>query len=273
MWARRLVFTALLISFRPAAAQRRCKLANVKRSDGSFTLVGCDELLLFGEKVGDEGAMEIAKALSSDRSLKLLDLWSNGVGPRGAAALAEALAQNTVLQKLYLNENKLGAEGAASMAKAIASNRALTSLWLSRNGIGDAGAEALAEQLRNNRARRLEALDLWGNGITSRGGMLLAEALHSNRMLRTLELRDNGESGHSRHAARPAGSMADPVLFRARPNRSRRRYGQGLCGDDAAKHRPVDTRPDCHRDHRRRRDRSQGGPQGINREPVSCAVC
>ena len=111
-----------------ACAQRRCKLGHVRRSDGSFLLGGCDELLLHGEKIGDDGAVALAKELGTDRNLKLLDLWSNGIGPAGAGALATALASNTVLQKLYLNENAIGPEGAASMAKAITTNRVLQSL-------------------------------------------------------------------------------------------------------------------------------------------------
>ena len=57
-----------------ACAQRRCKLGHVRRSDGSFLLGGCDELLLHGEKIGDDGAVALAKELGTDRNLKLLDL-------------------------------------------------------------------------------------------------------------------------------------------------------------------------------------------------------
>lgn len=185
------LFLALLAALlRPCAAQARCKLPDVRR-DGIWTTGHCDELLLMGEKIGDDGAVALAQALAFDRRLKLVDLWANGVGPKGAAALAKALETNTALQKLYLNENTIGSEGTASLARALTINRSLLTLWLSRNGIGDAGADALAGVLKNTQARRLEALDLWGNGISAAGGTAIAEALHSNHMLRTLEMRDN----------------------------------------------------------------------------------
>ena len=186
----------LALALRPCAAQARCKLRDVRRADGTFSLDGrCDELLLFGEKIGDAGAEQLAAAVGADRRLKLLDLWANGLGPKGAEALARALEKNTALQKLYLNENAVGAEGAASLARALTTNRALLTLWVSRNGLGDAGAESFAAVLRDNRARRLEALDLWGNGFTARGGAAIAAALQSNHGLRTLELRDNVQMG------------------------------------------------------------------------------
>lgn len=174
-----------------AAAQQRCKLGDVQRPDGSYMLGHCDELLLFGEKIGDAGVEKLGAALATDKRLKLVDLWSNGVGPKGAEVLARALTTNNKLEKLYLNENDLGSAGAAALAKALAANRALAHLWLSRNKIGDAGAEAIAEALRKGQVRRLEALDLWGNQIGPRGGKAIADALQTNPALRTLEMRDN----------------------------------------------------------------------------------
>jgi hypothetical protein len=186
---RSLLYAVLLHS---ALAQQRCKLQDVRQVDGTYAFGHCDELLLFGEHIGDEGAASLANALGSGGAarLKLLDLWSNGIGPNGAAALAKALETNTALQKLYLNENPIGPQGASSLARVLINNRALQSLWISRCNVGDAGADAIAGALP--RARRLEALDLWGNGITSIGGKAIAAALHNNHNpLRTLELRDN----------------------------------------------------------------------------------
>ena len=71
-----------------ASAQRRCKLAEVRQPDGSFRLGFCDELLLHGERIGDDGATALAPALADNQRLKLLDLWSNGLGPKGVEAIA-----------------------------------------------------------------------------------------------------------------------------------------------------------------------------------------
>lgn len=180
---------------RPVASQQRCHLGDVRRPDGSYLLGRCDELLLHGETIGDDGAAALAKALGSDTRLRLLDLWSNGLGPKGAEALAGALKVNTKLERLYLNENPIGSQGAGYIVEALTSNRALAHLWLSRCQLGDAGAEAVAAALSNTRMRRLEALDLWGNGFGPTGGIAIATALRTNRMLRTLELRDNEKMG------------------------------------------------------------------------------
>ena len=189
----------LLLFWLPiATAQQRCRLQQVRQPDGSYRILGCDELLLFGERIGDNGAVQLAKALATDNRLRLLDLWSNGIGPLGAAALADALAANSKLDKLYLNENEVGAEGAAALIKALASPKSvLTSLWLSRNKLGDAGAQSLADGISKGKTRRLQVLDLWENGIGPRGGDALATALRTNFALLTLELRGNsiGDEG------------------------------------------------------------------------------
>ena len=190
-----------------AEAQFRCRLADVRNSmDGTYQFPGCDELLLNGERIGDNGAMELAKALRSDKRLRLVDLWSNGIGPAGAKALAEALFVNDKLEKLYLNDNAIGSEGAAAIIAALGcprsqpnacSKSSLQHLWLSRNQLGDAGAKALADGLSDGKARRLQALDLWENGISPAGGVALAKALKTNFALLTLELRGNalGDTG------------------------------------------------------------------------------
>ena len=194
----RVAVALCLLAAAPAVAQSRCKLGHVRQADGSFRIVGCDELLLHGEHIGDEGVKQLAKALKSDTRLRLLDLWSNGIGPAGASALAEALAVNSKLDKLYMNENTVGADGAEALIKALASPKsALTSLWLSRNKLGDAGAKALAAGLTGGKTRRLQVLDLWENGITPQGGAALATALRTNHALLTLEIRGNtlGDEG------------------------------------------------------------------------------
>lgn len=186
----------LLVGASLTAAQVRCKLSDVRQQDGSVNLGRCDELSLFGEKVGDAGIAAVAKALSTNTNLKLLDLWSNDIGPAGAASIAEALSQNNAMQKLFLNENPLGPAGVKLIAGAMRTNRGLQMLWLSDCGLGDEGASILAAMLDcSNRkvacAARLETLDIWNNSITHVGASAIAKALQGNTMLRTLEMRNN----------------------------------------------------------------------------------
>mmetsp|Transcript_19987 Transcript_19987/g.64923 ORF Transcript_19987/g.64923 Transcript_19987/m.64923 type:complete len:261 (+) Transcript_19987:20-802(+) len=189
----RAVHAVLLVGL---AAARRCKLSDVQRGDGSYVVDGCEELRLFGESIGDEGATRLAAALGSNPPLLLVDLWHNGIGPAGARALGAALAKNNKLQRLYLNENPLGAEGVRALAEGLGAD-ALSPhhLWLSRTGAGDDGAIGIAEALKKNRV--LEALDLWECGISAAGARALATALRYNTVLRTLELRGNpmGDGG------------------------------------------------------------------------------
>ena len=200
--ARCLSLTLLLLSPLLASAQHRCRLGDVRQPDGSFQLGSCEELLLFGESVGDGGAIKLAAALAGNTKLQLVDLWHNGVGAAGAKALGAAIAKNTVLKRLYLNENPLGAEGAKGIAAGLAKARGLRHLWLTRTNAGDEGAAALATALAANHV--LEALDMWECGISGAGAEAIAVALKGRHDgLRTLELRGNamGDRGARAFAA------------------------------------------------------------------------
>ena len=74
----------LLVFVSPTAAQVRCTVQQVQKTDGSFELDRCDHLLLFGARLGDMGAAKLASALAINDRLAVLDLWSNGIGPDGA---------------------------------------------------------------------------------------------------------------------------------------------------------------------------------------------
>lgn len=54
--------------------------------------------------LGDEAAKAIAKGLSKNKCLKILDLEGNEVGNSGARSIVEALEENNSLEKLYLGK-------------------------------------------------------------------------------------------------------------------------------------------------------------------------
>lgn len=99
------------------------------------------ELYLFGNRVGDEGAVALASVLalkSSDKCpLHTLVLAENGIGDAGAQALASALAMNPLctLDCLDLGGNRIGDAGAAALAVAIGANSRLKDLFLWHNSI------------------------------------------------------------------------------------------------------------------------------------------
>ena len=108
-----------------------------------------------GGKLGPEAVMHVARVLSTNRELTLLDLSDNAIGPDGAAHLAQAL---------------------------LASNRTLTELRLASNGLGDAGALQLKAALEADAA--LLAVDLRDNGIEERTKKLLRDAWGGRDLVR-----------------------------------------------------------------------------------------
>ena len=59
-------------------------------------------------KIGDEGAKALAKALETNTTLEKMCLTVNKIGDEGAKALADALSMNTSLKMLTLGKNKIG---------------------------------------------------------------------------------------------------------------------------------------------------------------------
>ena len=57
-----------------------------------------------------------------------LRLYGNQIGDKGAIAIAEALKVNGALTELSLGSNRLGDQGATAIADALKVNGALTSL-------------------------------------------------------------------------------------------------------------------------------------------------
>ena len=57
-----------------------------------------------------------------------LDLRRNRIGDGGALSIAKALQRNTKLRKLWLDDNAIGDEGAKALASGLRQNRALSEL-------------------------------------------------------------------------------------------------------------------------------------------------
>ena len=105
---------------------------------------------IFGNQVGDEGALRLAEALTQNSTLTSLNLIFNKMGGEGAGRLAEALVINSTLITLDLSSNQVGDEGAARLAEALAINSSLTTLDLWNNEVGDEAVGRLAEALATN---------------------------------------------------------------------------------------------------------------------------
>ena len=74
---------------------------------GTVTTVG-----LGGHHIGDAGATQLADALGTNTSVKVLYLDDNSIFEAGATQLADALGTNTSVEKLDLSSNEIGEAGA-----------------------------------------------------------------------------------------------------------------------------------------------------------------
>ena len=97
--------------------------------------------------------------------LESLILWRNTIDQRAISRLAAALTTNTTLRKLNLAENNVGNDGAVILAEALAENQTLETLELFGNNISSLGASKLCDLLEKFNASIL-LLDLRFNMIT-----------------------------------------------------------------------------------------------------------
>jgi Ran GTPase-activating protein (RanGAP) involved in mRNA processing and transport len=120
---------------------------------------------------GSAGLVEISPALYRNKSIKTLDLASNGLdGMKSANALREVLRRNKTITSLCLTNNAFGRNVAAarSIFEGLRSNTSLQQLDLGGCGLSDQGTSILANALAIRNASVLE-LNLLSNDITSVG--------------------------------------------------------------------------------------------------------
>uniref|UniRef100_H3GES3 Uncharacterized protein n=1 Tax=Phytophthora ramorum TaxID=164328 RepID=H3GES3_PHYRM len=148
---------------------------------------------LHATDVGVTGAAldHLAVLVAKDQcSLKTLQLSFNAL-ESATNKFFEALTTNKSLKKLQLKECKLTDEHVVALSTALKQNKTLVEVDLSDNELTHVACAALAEGLRENKA--LKVLRLGNNKCLDEGAMLLAEALEThNTSLTYLELSNNG---------------------------------------------------------------------------------
>jgi hypothetical protein len=110
----------------------------------------------FFVRIGDEGAIAIAKGLSQNKNLQRLVLGSQQIESEGAEALCAALKGHPTLHRfdlgMYLSTadmgelpNRIEDAGAVAVAELMRDNQVLKSVSVSHNALTTAGVKAVIE--------------------------------------------------------------------------------------------------------------------------------
>jgi len=141
-------------------------------------------------KVGDEGALEVARCLAHNVKLLRLDLTGNGITPIGAGHLADALRTNSSLESLTLRHNSLGqgqADDFKKFCRAVGMHSRLEHLDLRNNGIaGTEFASCIGHAIKAN--AQLTHVELSWNPLTPAGGQVILEHVRQSTTLFDLQL-------------------------------------------------------------------------------------
>ena len=164
-------------------------------------------------KLGDEGAASLARALSTGApALQRLALHENRIGDGGMAALAHAMRPGGApgLRELRIGFNQVGDGGIAALAGAWheGGGREMLEVHAGSNLVSSAGLAALVAELHSAPQLRLLAFGsaLGGNLIDDSGARALAGALRMNA-LRELTVR----LAHNRLSERGVAELAATV--------------------------------------------------------------
>ncbi|XP_051899007.1 NACHT, LRR and PYD domains-containing protein 12-like isoform X3 [Pristis pectinata] len=143
------------------------------------------------------GAKDLISTLSTNHSLRELDLSDNNLGDSGVKRVSAALRDpECKIQTLRLREVGLTSSGAKDLISTLSTNHSLRELDLSDNNLGDSGVKRVSAALRDPECK-IQTLRLREVGLTSSGAKDLISTLSTNHSLRELDLSDNnlGDSG------------------------------------------------------------------------------
>jgi hypothetical protein len=139
----------------------------------------------YNKELGDAGASVFANALllSRFRWLISLGLIDCGITKTGALELAKALKTNTTLREFNPSWNAIGDEGVSAIVHA---NQSLNKLVLRGVKLGDSGAAALGTLFR--RSNCIQELDIdFNHRLTTQGRRAIVEGLGCNTSLLHLD--------------------------------------------------------------------------------------
>jgi Ran GTPase-activating protein (RanGAP) involved in mRNA processing and transport len=150
-----------------------------------------EEVNLSGEDLSLARIQELAELLKNNTTIKKLTLsniYNNVMREGGAVLIAEALASNRTLLSLDLSNNAIDSAGGIALAKALQQNNTLKSINLSDNAVlvNEAGVKEFANVILNNKS--LQHLVLNSNFLIKNRVSILSNALFYNRNLQTFSI-------------------------------------------------------------------------------------
>ncbi|EKX38905.1 hypothetical protein GUITHDRAFT_89270, partial [Guillardia theta CCMP2712] len=197
--------------FYAAAMSLPARNASGQKVPGSHIL---KRVLLYHNRLGPQTMQAWAKCISKHPKLEV-DLTDNNVGDEGLVNLSRAVTRHWTQDRMDLRGMRVGPVGLMSLVSSIAlhSFRSVSTLYLSGNPLGGEGADHLILLLERNLA--LTALDVSGCSLQDKGVEKIAQGLERNERLEYIDLGDNDISDH--------GVNAVAAMLAAKGKRARNR--------------------------------------------------
>ena len=111
-----------------------------------------------------------------NKTISQLDLSHNRIGNTGAMKIAKFLTHTQILTHLDLGDNNISYQGSRFLSQGIANNNSLRVLSLYLNWIDDKGGMKFCQELKGNNKTLLE-LNLRGNSLQGEFARALAELI------------------------------------------------------------------------------------------------
>lgn len=160
--------------------------------------------------LGQEGSVELARALRQNKTLTTLDVTDTQMGMEGCRELCDALRSHPALDRFSLGNNNIRAEGAHALRDAFVDNMVLRRLELPGNKLGPKGATFIARLILGNRG--LLRLNVSSNGLRTAGVCEILAACKENFGLMRLDMNDNPVNPQEGEAALAAAIRNDKTL-------------------------------------------------------------